>query len=859
MGERPVVDASGDSADPLRWARARDLFHAALALEPQARAAFVESACGSDDALRREVRSLLTSDLKAGDFIERPAAAVLARTTSQAFTPRLAPGSTLGRYEILECLGAGGISQVYRARDTHLGRSVALKLVTDPDDVEAGPRLLAEAQHASILNHPNICRVHEAENDHDLPFIILELVEGPTLSRVLRERRPSTQEALQWGNEIAAALDHAHRRGVIHRDLKSNNVALSPDGTVKILDFGLSRRVDATAGTSSSPAAILADASVAGTLTHIAPETLRGEPVDHRVDLWALGVMLYEMASGRLPFSGATAFQTSDAILQAPPPPLPPSVPPVLQRLILRCLAKDRDARFSTAAELLAALQECDRTSSERVTSRRRGVSAAVVVLATLGVWYGAGLLRPPDRLAPVVAVLPFENMAGDAGEQFYADGMTEALIGALGRIDGVRVIAPGASTEQRASNSVRRAAALSAGANRLLQGSVARDAVGVRLTAQLLDASSSIVIWSDVYQRTAREVMSLHTEVAQAVARAVEIELSSEDARRFAAVRAVDPDVYEAYLKGRYHWNRRTPDSLRTAVGYYEAALKLDPTYAPAYAALADCYNQFGTNMVGGGPPRIWRPKAAEAAVKALQIDPNLAEAHATLAYVRHYDWQWEEAEHSFRRAISLNPNNPLAHIWYANFLCSRLRLDEAVREVTIARELDPLSLIVNTNVGWVLYYARQTGAAIEQFKRTLALDPSYQQAQSRLATAYLDIGRYDEAIALSTAIAEATGARVGSLVSVEQAKLKAGRPNDLERLLDTTVTRPGAGYLSAGAIAEYYFALGHRDDDGFRWLQESYNERTNNMAYLAVSPTYDRVRSDSRFKALVKAVGLP
>jgi serine/threonine protein kinase len=393
MAERPVVDDSstpprtpravgtpdsGDSADPLRWARARDLFHTALELEPAARTAFLESACGADDALRGEVRSLLASDLKAGDFIEQPAAAVLARTTGQAFSPRLAPGSELGRYEILEFLGAGGISQVYRARDTHLERTVALKLVTDPDDVEAGSRLLAEAQHASILNHPNICRVHEAENDHELPFIILELVEGPTLSKVLKERRVSIQEVLQWGKEIAAALDHAHRRGVIHRDLKSSNVALSPDGTAKILDFGLSRRIGATTGTLSSPAAILADASVAGTLTHIAPETLRGEPVDHRVDLWALGVMLYEMASGRLPFRGATAFHTSDAILHVPPPPLPQSVPSVLQRLILRCLAKDPAARFQTAAELLAALRECDATSGQREILRRRGVFAAV-------------------------------------------------------------------------------------------------------------------------------------------------------------------------------------------------------------------------------------------------------------------------------------------------------------------------------------------------------------------------------------------------------------------------------------------------------------------------------------------------
>ena len=788
MAGSPGSAHSPDSADPVR-----------------------ESACGSDHRLREGVASLLLSDEQAGTFIEQPAATLLTDTRSRPFTPRLEPGAVVGRFEILAFLGAGGISQVYRARDSRLGRTVALKFVTDPADRAAGSRLLVEAQHASILNHPNICGVHEAENDDELPFIVLELVEGSTLSDVLKERRPAIREVIQWAKEIAAALDHAHRRGVIHRDLKSANVAVSPDGSVKVLDFGLSRRLAGTDGLVPSPTEILTHASVAGTLTHIAPEVLKGAPVDQRVDLWALGVMLYEMTSGSAPFRRTTAQQTADAILHEAPEPLPANVPNPLRHVIERCLAKEPASRFVSAADLRKALdaltlddEQAPRNVAVGVAAIAAVVSAMLAVLVLYGGWQR---LASPDAM-PVVAVLPLDNATGESAEAFYADGVTEALIAELAHIDGIRVIAAATAMRSKTTTSSARQAARGAGADRFVEGSVGRTGDDVRLMARLIDADTGRVIWSQDYRREARQIQTLQSTVAEAIARAARVEVTAEDAKRLAAVRAVDPDVYEAYLKGRYHWNQRTPESLRTAIDYFESALKLDSRYAPAYAALADCYNQLATNMIAGGSPRIWRPKAADAAMKALQIDPNSAEAHATLAYVRHYDWQWEEAERSFRRAIAINPNNPLAHIWYANFLCSRLRLDEAVREVTIARDLDPLSLIVNTNVGWVLYYARQNDAAIEQFEKTLALDPTYQQARSRLATAYLRARRYDEGIALTAAIAQTTGARVGSLESVELAKLLAGRPNELERLLDATITQAGARYLSPGAIAEYYFA---------------------------------------------------
>jgi TolB-like protein/Tfp pilus assembly protein PilF len=851
---------SRDSADPVRWARAHDIFNAALERPVEERGPFVDAACGDDEGLRDEVSSLLASDLQAGDFIERPAVSMLAGAEGWTFTPRFAPGNAVGRYEILAFLGAGGIGEVYRARDTRLGRQVALKLVTDPDDRQAGPRLLAEAQHASILSHPNICDVYEVEDGSDLPFIVLELVEGPTLHDVLKERRPSIAEAAQWAKEIAGALDHAHRRGIIHRDLKSANVALSPDGTVKVLDFGLSRRFATPDGTLANAAAILADASVAGTLTHIAPEVLRGEPPDARIDLWALGVMLYEMTSGELPFKKATALQTVEAILEAPPQALPATVPAELQRLIARCLEKDPSSRIGTAAELRAGLEALrldDAGTPVRTgIGRRPRVAVALALAALVGSLYGGWLLLSPPSV-PVLAVLPLENVREDATEPFFANGVTEALIAELGRIDGIRVIAPDTSIRTSTAAGAGRDMAHKAGADHVLEGSVERTADRIRLSARLVEAASGREIWSQEYQRDAREIQALQATVAKAVAQAVDIEITADDARRFAAVRAVAPDVYEAYLKGRYYWNQRTRASIRTAIGHFEAALALDPTYAPAYAALADCYNQLGTVMVGGGPPREWRPKAAEAAIKALQIDADLAEAHATLGYVRHYDWEWAEAESSFKRAIALNPSYALARIWYANYLCSRLRFDEAVREVMIARSLDPLSLIVSTNVGWVLQMARRNDEAIVELERALALDPTYLQAHMRLAASYIHAGRFDAAIEENQAIARLSNGSAASLVGLEHTKMLAGRPHEFERRFSELLAGLPEAYVSPGALANTYFGAG-RIDEGFIWLDRAYRERTNNIAYLAAEPVYDRVREDPRFKALLRAIGL-
>jgi len=849
-----------ESVDPAVWRRKKELFLAALDVPPGEREAFLADACGGDHALRGDVASLLASDAEVGSFIERPAAALLAGTANLPFTPRLAPGAVLGRYEIVRFLGAGGIGQVYQARDSRLDRTVAIKVVSDPGDTQASRRLLVEAQHASRLGHPNICGVHEVEEIDGLPFIVLEFVEGDTLRDVIRRSLPANADVLRWGVQIAAALDHAHGRGIIHRDLKTSNVVLTPDGAVKVLDFGLSRRIDR--GTSPAPpVSILTDASVAGTLTHIAPEVLRGEQVDARADLWALGVVLYEMVSGMVPFSGATPFDTANAILHDAPRPLPSNVGPGLLSVIDRCLAKDSTRRFQTAAELREALQSL---AGDLASPRRRLpvplTAAAVLVTAlALGIYVVGGFRAAPvDSMRQVIAVLPFDDTSAQGREPFFASGLTEGLTAELGRIETVGVIS--SATTMRYQNRPGALADLvrDTGASLVVRGSVSRGTDDVRVAAEVLDVATDRVVWSETYDRPLRTLQALHGTIATAVSRAIAVPLGEDDRARFSTARAVAPDVYEAYLKGRYHWNQRTDESLRTAVAELQTALTLDPTYAPAYAALADCYNLLGTVLVGGGSPQQWRPRAAEAAIKALQIDPGLADAHATLGYVRHYNWEWEAAEQSLRRAIDLNPSNALAHVWYANLLSSRLRLDEAIHEVNLARALDPLSLIVNTNVGWVLYMARRNDEAIAQYQKTLALNPGYVQAHTRLGDAFFRANRQQDAIGELTTVVRLTNGSATSRVALAQMHAQIGQRAEAENLLRQALVERKTKYVSSGAVANAYVALGEYEK-AFTWLEQSYSERANNVAYLAVEPLYDRVRQEPRFQALVKAVGLP
>jgi eukaryotic-like serine/threonine-protein kinase len=860
--------AKPEAAEPdtsARWARVKALFHQAVDLPDGEQSEFLARACGADSALRQDVESLLGSDRAAGAFAETPAAALLGGAWLEA-RPRLQPGASVGPYEVTAFIGAGGMGEVYRARHRQLRREVAIKTVASGlHDPTAGLRLLKEAQHASKLSHPNICRVYEIGEAGDLPFIVMEYVDGRPLDRLLAERLPSIEEALAYGIQVADALEHAHACGIVHRDLKSSNVVVGAKGEAVVLDFGLARRLP---GSELAHSAALTEATqpgLAGTVSHMAPEVLRGVRADTRSDVWALGVMLYELVTGTLPFPGRTAFETSSAIQGEPPRPLPRRVPLALRLVIERCLIKDPNGRYQRAADAREALDGVKRRRRWPVLTallalrRRRLLHAAALaaslVVVVAGVLAGARALWPTaPPPTPTIAIVPLAGAAGDTPD-YYAEGMTDALIAQLGTLPAVRVLSREAAGRLAGGGMAVPELAAELGATAVLAGSLARTGDRIRLDLRLLEPREGRVIWSEAYDRSTRDVLVLQADAVRAVALQIEVTLQPHESRRLAAVRTISPEVYETFLQGRYHWNQRTVDSLQRAVEQFTRAVELDPTYAPAHAALADCYNQLGTVLVGGGPPREYRAKAAAAVIRALQMDPELAEAHATLGYVRHYEWRWEEAERALRHAIYLNPSLPLARVWYANLLMSRERFEEALVQVFTARDLDPFSAIVNTNVGWVLHVAGRVEEAAEHLRLTVDLDPGYVQARVRLAGALSLLGRHDEALAEAERVVALTGPSPGSLLHVAQVDARAGRREKARAALEQILGTPG-GYVPAGAVVNTFLALDDRAA-AVEWLERAFEERSNRIAYLLVDEGREALSGDPRFEALLERAG--
>lgn len=853
------------------WARAKEMFLAALARPPGERRAWLEAACGADEHLASEVRRLLTAHDDAGSFIERPAAHV----------PEAALGadvvgvdSDLLEHYCLEALvGAGGMGKVYRAKDVDLGRMVAIKLLA-ADDPGGHHRLLREARHAARLNHPHICTIHDVGRHGGRPYIVMEFVEGHPLSELVPDGGLPATTAVRYAGQMADALAHAHAEGVVHRDLKSANVMITSSGDVKLLDFGLAQHQHADTDDSSYSLPTRTGALVAGTLSYMAPETLCGVAADARSDVWAFGVLLFEMMTGALPFTGRTAFELSGAILHAPPPEVPRTVPAAVAAIIRRCLRKSPGDRFSDARELRSALAAAQaqidrqgRPGAGRRLLRAAGDAgdavrpAIAVLLAVVVLVSVAGILRPsgPPR-GPVatgvggLAVLPFRNLSGDASQDYFADGLTEGLIGDLGRIGGLRVVSRTTAMHYRGTTKALPDVARELGVEALVEGSVVREGGRVRVTASLFRADDR-QIWTESYERTLREILVLQRDMVRAVSTHIRATLALPEETRMSVVRSVDPEVYEAYLKGRYYWNKRTHESLLEAVKQYEFATQKDPTYAMAYVGLADCFNQLGTVMVGVASPRQMRPRARAAALAALQIDDGLGEAHAALAYVHHYDWEWTAAGREFDRAIELAPNYALAHLWRANYLASLNRLDEALVSVRRALHLDPMSPVVNTNVGWTLAFAGRHREAAEAYGAALALDPKYVQAHMRLSSAYLELGRADDALAGARRVVELMGENASSLGALATAYARTGRSREAEQVLQRLLAMQNRQFVSPWGLASLYFTLG-RHDEGFAALEQAYEERSNGVAYLVVA--HNGPHNDPRYRSLLQRVGL-
>jgi len=740
-------------------------------------------------------------------------------------------GKIISHYKILEKVGEGGMGEVYLAQDTKLNRRVALKFlpVQLASDGELKERFKREAQAAAALNHPNIITIHEVAEYETRPFIAMEYVEGESLKDLISKKDLSINEVLDISLQISDGLAVAHRAGIIHRDIKPQNILMGKDGRVRICDFGLAKaKRDIT---------LTQAGSTLGTIGYMSPEQAQGKGTDHRSDIFSLGVVLYEMITSQLPFKGEHDAATIHSIVNDTPEPLArykSDVPEELQRIVGKAVEKDREVRYQHSDDLRADL---GRLKTELET----GVGKALETAA---------------EPAPSIAVLPFANLSADKEQEYFCDGMAENIINALTQVEDLRVVARTSAFVFKEKREDIREIGRKLSVRMLLEGSLQKAGNRLRITAQLINVADGYHLWSEKYDRDMEDVFAIQDEISLAIVDKLKLKLLGGAKAKLMKRHTEDLDAYSLYLKGRYFFNKRTEEGLKRSIEYFERAIENDPGYALAYAGLADSYSTLPD--YSSVPPKEANPKAKEAAMRALEIDNKLSEAYAALGTIRWGDWDWEGAEREFLRAIELSPGCETAHWMYAYHLMYMARFDEAIREMKQALELDPLSLAINRNLGQVFYHAGQYDQAIEQLQKTIEMDPHFSYAHLLLGLAYGQKSMYKEALAeLEKEKALSGGWDPFAGAWFAPVHVVMGMKGRVQKALDDFTKRSEQAYVPPCGLALLHFALGE-NDQGFEWLHKAYEASDSWLRVLKIFPGFASVRSDPRFKALLKKVGL-
>ena len=755
---------------------------------------------------------------------------------------RLARGDRLGPYEIVAPLGAGAMGEVYRARDPRLDRFVAIKLLTGAVGRDARAQLRREARAAAALNHPHVCTIFEIADAGKRLFIVMEQVEGRPLSDLVSEGVP-IDAVVRYGAQIADALAHAHDRGVVHRDLKSANLMVTADGRVKVLDFGIAALTGEAAAHAATRAAT-APGTLSGTPAYMAPEVLKGAAADRRSDIWAIGVVLYEMVTGRRPFGGETSFEITSSILRDQPDPLERRVPAPLRAVIARCLAKDPALRYQQAGEVRAALEATATLATPAKATReprREGTSKS---------------RRATASRIRAIAVLPLDNLSRDPEQEYFADGITEALISAVAQIEGLRVISRASIMRFKGTTKSVPEIARELNVNGIIGGSVRRAGDRVRISAQLIDATTDAHTWSATYDRDLHDILALEREIGQAVADEIALKVEGRSRAETRAA-AVDPATYSLYLQGRHAWHQLNPPALERAIDWFQQAIARDASYAPARVGLADA--TYFLALFESISPREAYDRGAGAAQKGLELDPTLPEAHAAVANFKFlYEWDWAGAERAYRRAIELNPHASLARWHYSTFLGNMGRPDDAVAQVAAVRDVDPLWPGIHQNLAYWSFIAGRRDESRIHHQMTWDLDANYAVALWTFGMLDLDEGRHDDALARFRRAMDLTGGAPFFASGVAVACAASDRRGEARQILDGLERRAQTNYVSRASMAWIHAALGDVDA-AVQCARIGFEQRDSMMLSIATCPWWDPIRHTDAFEEIVLRMKFP